>query len=69
MVRCHRAGFRIAEAPVPHYARKDGATRIFYVSRLPLIVLQQLRGIWRLYRELTPRGRGPAAAGRGPRDG
>jgi dolichol-phosphate mannosyltransferase len=68
VVRCHHAGFRIAEAPVPHYARKDGATRIFYVSRLPLIVVQQLRGIWRLYRELAPRRRDVAVGRAGQGD-
>ncbi len=52
VVRCHKAGYRIAEVPVPHYSRKAGTTRIFYVSKLPLIVLRQLRGIWRLHREL-----------------
>ena len=52
VVRCHKKGYRICEVPVPHYSRKMGATNIFYVSKLPLIVLQQLRGIWRLYREL-----------------
>lgn len=53
VVRCHAAGYRIREVPVAHYQRKEGATRIFYVSRLPLIVLWQLRGIWRLWRELA----------------
>ena len=53
VVRCHRAGYRIAEVPVTHYSRKEGATNIFYVSKLPLIVLRQLRGIWRLYCELS----------------
>ena len=58
VVRCHKAGYRIAEVPVSHYARKAGATQIFYVSRLPLIVLRQLRGLWRLRLELWKTGRG-----------
>lgn len=53
VVRSHRAGYRICEVPVPHYSRKEGATNIFFISKIPLIVLQQLRGIWRLYRELS----------------
>ena len=53
VVRCHKAGYRICEVPVPHYSRKEGATNIFFISKIPLIVLQQLRGIWRLYRELS----------------
>jgi dolichol-phosphate mannosyltransferase len=52
VVRSHLGGYRICEVPVPHYSRKEGTTNIFYVSKLPLIVLQQLRGIWHLYREL-----------------
>lgn len=52
VVRCHQAGYRICEVPVPHYSRKLGSTNIFFVSSIPLIVLQQLRGIWRLRQEL-----------------
>ena len=53
VVRCHRNGYRICEVPVPHYSRKEGATNIFFVSKIPKIVLQQLRGIWRLHGELA----------------
>lgn len=53
VVRCHLAGYRICEVPVPHYSRKEGTTNIFFISKLPMIVLQQLRGIWRLRRELS----------------
>jgi glycosyltransferase involved in cell wall biosynthesis len=53
VVRCHLAGYRVAEVPVPHYARKVGSTTIFFVSKLPGICLRQLRGIWRLRRELS----------------
>jgi glycosyltransferase involved in cell wall biosynthesis len=59
VVRCHKAGYRVAEVPVPHYSRKEGTTRIFYVSKLPLIVLRQLRGIWRLRRELREKHSAP----------
>lgn len=58
VVRCHLAGYRICEVPVPHYSRKEGSSNIFFISKLPLIVLQQLRGIWRLYRELSRAGTG-----------
>lgn len=53
IVRCHQAGYKIVEVPVLHYSRKQGATNIFFISKIPLIVLQQLRGIWRLYKELS----------------
>jgi glycosyltransferase involved in cell wall biosynthesis len=52
VVRCHRVGYRIVEVPVPHYSRKEGATNIFFIRKIPSIVLQQLRGIWHLYQEL-----------------
>ena len=53
VVRCHRAGFRIVEVPVTHYMRKEGSTKIFFISKLPVIVLRQLRGILRLYGEIS----------------
>jgi glycosyltransferase involved in cell wall biosynthesis len=57
VVRCHHAGYRICEVPVPHYSRKGSASNIFFIPRIPGIVLQQLRGIWRLYRELSAKQR------------
>ena len=42
--------------PVPHYARKEGSTTIFYVSSLVGICFQQLHGIARLKRELDGPG-------------
>lgn len=52
VVRCDQAGYRIVEVPVPHYSRKGSASNIFFVPKIPGIVWQQLRGIWRLYQEL-----------------
>jgi glycosyltransferase involved in cell wall biosynthesis len=53
VVRCHLAGYRICEVPVPHYSRKEGASNIFFIPKIPGIVMQQLRGIWRLRQELA----------------
>lgn len=53
VVRCHKAGYRICEVPVPHYSRKGSASNIFFVPKIPGIVLQQLKGIWSLFRELS----------------
>ena len=53
VVRCHHAGYRICEVPVPHYSRKEGASNIFFIPKMPGIVLQQLRGIWRLRQEMS----------------
>lgn len=54
VIRAHFEGARIACVPVPHYARKIGTTTIFYISKLFLICWQQLVGMVRLRRELTP---------------
>jgi glycosyltransferase involved in cell wall biosynthesis len=51
VVRAHRAGYRIVEVPVPHYARKIGSTTIFYASHLSVICLRQLVGMLRMKRE------------------
>lgn len=52
VVRAHYRGYKIIEAPVPHYARKIGSTTIFYISKLFMICLQQFIGIFRLRKEL-----------------
>jgi glycosyltransferase involved in cell wall biosynthesis len=49
VVRAHLAGYRILEVPVRHYARKIGATTIFYASKLFLICFQQIVGIVRMW--------------------
>ena len=56
VVRAHHAGYKIAEVPVPHYARKIGSTSIFYVSKLFLICFQQFAGLLRLRKELKEKG-------------
>jgi glycosyltransferase involved in cell wall biosynthesis len=56
VVRAHHAGYKIAEVPVPHYARKIGSTSIFYISKLFLICFQQFAGLLRLRTELKGKG-------------
>jgi glycosyltransferase involved in cell wall biosynthesis len=51
VVRAHRAGCRIVEVPVPHYARKIGSTTIFFISKLFLICFKQFIGILRMKAE------------------
>lgn len=53
VVRAHYAGYRIAEVPVHHYARKIGSTTIFFVSKLMVICFQQLAGIVRMKSEFN----------------
>ena len=61
VIRAHFKGYKIAEVPVKHYARKVGSTTIFYISRLFAICFYQFIGIIRLWRELKEEGRMPAA--------
>jgi dolichol-phosphate mannosyltransferase len=56
VVRAHFAGCRILEVPVRHYARKIGATTIFYASKLFLICFQQFAGIIRMRMEFKRQG-------------
>jgi len=56
VVRAHCAGYKILEVPVHHYARKIGSTTIFFISRLFLICIYQLIGIFRLKNEFRTRG-------------
>ena len=52
VIRANFKGYKIAEVPVHHYARKIGSTNVFYVSKLFLICFYQFIGIIRLWREL-----------------
>jgi glycosyltransferase involved in cell wall biosynthesis len=56
VVRAHYAGYKILEVPVHHYARKIGSTTIFFISRLFLICVYQIIGIFRLKKEFRMRG-------------
>jgi glycosyltransferase involved in cell wall biosynthesis len=55
VVRAHLAGYRILEVPVRHYARKIGATTIFYASKLFLICFQQFAGIVHMWMDCRRR--------------
>jgi glycosyltransferase involved in cell wall biosynthesis len=57
VIRAHRAGYRIVEVPVHHYARKIGSTSIFFVSKLLFICVEQFIGILKMKREFRRDGR------------
>lgn len=52
ILRAHAKGYKIAEVPVVHYARKIGSTTIFFLSGLFLICFRQLDGMFKLWLEL-----------------
>lgn len=48
-IRACLRGFRVCEVPISHGSRAFGNTQIYGFSKLPMIVLKQLRGLSRLY--------------------
>lgn len=55
-VRAYRKGLKIAEVPVSHRGRtgnpNPSPTRVYKLSKIPKIVLSQLIGLFRFWREL-----------------
>lgn len=52
VARAYCEGFKIMEVPVAHFKRKKGSTNVFPVRRIPLVVVEELIGLFRLKREL-----------------
>jgi glycosyltransferase involved in cell wall biosynthesis len=50
-IRASLKGFRVREVPINHANRENGGSRIYKLSKIPVIVLEQLRGIVSLYRD------------------
>ena len=50
-IRASLKGFRILEVPINHADRVHGKTQIYKSSKIPLIVLKQLKGLANLFRE------------------
>jgi len=48
-IRANLAGYRILEVPINHSNRPHGGTQIYKPSRIPIIVLKQLKGLAELY--------------------
>ena len=57
VIRAPVKNHAIVQVPVKHYARKIGSTRIFYISRLFGICVEQFFGMIRLWRELRKSGK------------
>jgi len=52
-VRAFKKGYRVAEVPVIHRNRLDGPTRLYNGTKLVSIVLSQLMGLFKLYKEIN----------------
>ena len=52
VLRAHYASYKIVEVPVDHFKRKEGATNVFRLYKIPKIILKELGGLWKLKREL-----------------
>ena len=48
-IRACLEGFRIREVPIKHSSRAHGNTHIYEPSKIPMIVLKQLKGLAHLY--------------------
>ncbi len=48
-IRSCLKGFRVQEVPIRHNSRSYGGTQIYKLSKLPLIILKQVRGLLVLY--------------------
>jgi len=51
-VRAHKKGFNITEVSVNHRRRRSGTTRLYNLDNLMSIVLSQLIGLFKLWKEL-----------------
>jgi glycosyltransferase involved in cell wall biosynthesis len=51
-IRACLRGFRIREVPISHSSRSHGNTHIYNPSKIPMIILKQLRGLGRLYADV-----------------
>jgi glycosyltransferase involved in cell wall biosynthesis len=51
-IRACLKNFRVLEFPINHANRMNGGTRIYATSKIPMIVLKQLKGLAYLYKEI-----------------
>jgi len=52
-VRAYAKGFRFAEVPVVHKSRLNGSTRLYSSDKLFRIVIKQLIGLFKLWKEIN----------------
>ena len=55
-IRASLKGFKIREVPINHVNRENGGTRIYAPSKIPLIILKQLKGLSNLYFDIRKSG-------------
>ena len=52
IIRAHKKGLKMTEVPVTHRTRLGGTTRVYKIRKIPVIVIRQLYGLFRLWTEL-----------------
>lgn len=52
VIRAHDIGYKIIEVPVDHFKRKEGTTHVFKFHKLPVIILKEFIGLFKLKYEL-----------------
>jgi len=45
ILKAYMKGYKIKEIPITHYPRKSGATTIFTLTKLPLIIIKIIKGL------------------------
>lgn len=57
VIRAHSLGYKIIEVPVHHFKRKEGATHVFKIYKLPAIILKEFIGLFKLKHEIAHNGK------------
>jgi glycosyltransferase involved in cell wall biosynthesis len=55
-IRACLKGFKVCEVPINHANRANGGTRIYSLSKIPLILIKQLKGLAKLYVHIRKHG-------------
>lgn len=57
VVRSYFKGYKIIEVPVIHHKRKKGSSNVFPIRKIPLVIMDELMGLYKLNKELKNKKR------------
>lgn len=55
VIRAHNLGYKVIEVPVCHFKRAKGATNVFYLYKIPFMVVRELGGLFSLKLQMSKR--------------
>ncbi|MGQ9460015.1 MAG: glycosyltransferase family 2 protein [Candidatus Bathyarchaeaceae archaeon] len=55
-IRAFKKGFKLLEVPIQHRRRLSGNTKLYTLTKLPKIIVLQLVGLFKLWKELRTQG-------------